>query len=195
MRLDPLRDIGDARIEIGDALIPAPSDSTITHAAAFPAVPTQRVGGLGRYVGVAALVLTALVVGYLASGLRPTPTTEVWNTQQITRLQAIESQPSLSPDGQFIVYTSDQRGNHDIYWQLVDGCFRNQLLLLHTYLVLTKPLSHDIQCQRCVSVKIGCKYLDNWSLSSLRQHWMTEAPNILTGAREAERVMEEAASR
>ena len=55
-------------------------------------------------------------------------------------------------------------------------CFRNQLLLLNTYLVLTKPLSHDIQCQRCVSVKIGCKYLDNWSLSSLRQHWMTEAP-------------------
>ena len=55
-------------------------------------------------------------------------------------------------------------------------CFRNQLLLLRSYLVLTKPLSHDIRCQRCVSVKIGCKYLDNWSLSSLRQHLMTEAP-------------------
>ena len=27
----------------------------------------------------------------------------------------------------------------------VERCFRNQLLLLHTYLVLTKPLSHDIQ--------------------------------------------------
>ena len=59
----------------------------------------------------------------------------------------------------------------------LNRCFRNQLLLLNTYLVLTKPLSHDIQCQRCVSVKIGCKYLDNWSLSSLRQHWMTEAPD------------------
>ena len=124
LRKDPLgrlRDIGDARIEIGDTLIAAPSDSTITHAAASPAVTTQRVRGLGRYAGVAALVLTALVVGYFASGLRPTTTTEVWNTRQITRLQAIESQPSLSPDGQFIVYTSDQRGNHDIYWQLVDG--------------------------------------------------------------------------
>ena len=124
LKKDPLgrlRDIGDARIEIGDALIAAPSDSTITHAATSPAVTMQRTGGLGRHVGVTALVLTALVVGYLASGLGPTTTTEVWNTQQITRLQAIESQPSLSPDGQFIVYTSDQRGNHDIYWQLVDG--------------------------------------------------------------------------
>ena len=24
------------------------------------------------------------------------------------------------------------------------GCFRNQLLLLHPYLLLTKPFSHDI---------------------------------------------------
>ena len=55
-------------------------------------------------------------------------------------------------------------------------CFRNQLLLLRPYLVLTKPLSHDIRRQRCVSVKIGCKYLDNWSLSSLRQYLITEAP-------------------
>ena len=41
------------------------------------------------------------------------------------------------------------------------GCFRNQLLLLRSYLVLTKTLSHDIQRQRCVSVNISCKYLDN----------------------------------
>ena len=58
------------------------------------------------------------------------------------------------------------------------GCFRNQLLLLRPYLVLTKPLSHDIRRQRCVSVKIGCKYLDNWSLNSLRQYLMTEAPGL-----------------
>ena len=79
-------------------------------------------GELGRYVGVAALVVAALLVGYVGRGFLPTTSpAEVWNTRQITRLQAIESQPSLSPDGQFIVYTSDQRGNHDIYWQLVDG--------------------------------------------------------------------------
>ena len=40
-------------------------------------------------------------------------------------------------------------------------CFRHQLLLPHPYLVLTKPLRLDIQCQGAASVKIGWKYLDN----------------------------------
>ena len=40
-------------------------------------------------------------------------------------------------------------------------CFRHQLLLPRHYLVLTKPLRLDIQCQRAASVKIGWKYLDD----------------------------------
>ena len=40
-------------------------------------------------------------------------------------------------------------------------CFRHQLLLPSHYLVLTKPLRLDIQCQRAASVKIGWKYLDD----------------------------------
>ena len=40
-------------------------------------------------------------------------------------------------------------------------CFRHQLLLPSAYLVLTKPLRLDIQCQRGASVKIGWKYLDD----------------------------------
>ena len=42
-----------------------------------------------------------------------------------------------------------------------EGCFRHQLLLPRPYLVLTKPLRLDIQCQRGASVKIGWKYLDD----------------------------------
>ena len=42
-----------------------------------------------------------------------------------------------------------------------DRCFRHQLLLPRPYLVLTKPLRLDIQCQRGASVKIGWKYLDD----------------------------------
>ena len=45
--------------------------------------------------------------------------------------------------------------------ELVYGCFRHQLLLPRPYLVLTKPLRLDIQCQRAASVKIGWKYLDD----------------------------------
>ena len=46
-----------------------------------------------------------------------------------------------------------------VIWKL--GCFRHQLLLPRPYLVLTKPLRLDIQCQRGASVKIGWKYLDD----------------------------------
>ena len=42
-----------------------------------------------------------------------------------------------------------------------NGCFRHQLLLQSPYLVLTKSLRLDIQCQRAASVKIGWKYLDD----------------------------------
>ena len=40
-------------------------------------------------------------------------------------------------------------------------CFRHQLLLPRPYLVLTKPLRLDIQCQRGASVNIGWKCLDD----------------------------------
>ena len=48
-----------------------------------------------------------------------------------------------------------------IVGQLIARCFRHQLLLPRPYLVLTKPLRLDIQCQRAASVKIGWKYLDD----------------------------------
>ena len=47
------------------------------------------------------------------------------------------------------------RGALSPFW----GCFRHQLLLPRPYLILTKPLRLDIQCQRGASVKIGWKYL------------------------------------
>ena len=49
---------------------------------------------------------------------------------------------------------------HVYYW-LIERCFRHQLLLPRPYLVLTKALRLDIQCQRGASVKIGWKYLDD----------------------------------
>ena len=49
-----------------------------------------------------------------------------------------------------------RRGQYDV---VHTRCFRHQLLLPRPYLVLTKPLRLDIQCQRAASVKIGWKYL------------------------------------
>ena len=59
-------------------------------------------------------------------------------------------------DGEDILFL----GGRD-YLPLFCGCFRHQLLLPRPYLVLTKPLRLDIQCQRAASVKIGWKYLDD----------------------------------
>ena len=118
--LGRLRDIGDARIEIGEVLAGARSGPLNQRVAA---VAGTRSGNLDlrRVGGTAALVGAALLVGFLVRGPGSPNATEVWSTRQITQLSTIESQPSLSPDGQLIVYTGNPRGNHDIYWQLVEG--------------------------------------------------------------------------
>ena len=58
--------------------------------------------------------------------------------------------------------TLSRRGQHlALALRRARRCFRHQLLLPRPYLVLTKPLRLDIQCQRGASVKIGWKYLDD----------------------------------
>ena len=58
---------------------------------------------------------------------------------------------------------ADQQREHGKWKEFVVVLmvFRHQLLLPRPYLVLTKPLRLDIQCQRAASVKIGWKYLDD----------------------------------
>ena len=75
-------------------------------------------------------------------------------------LKAIQTHAAYRETGEF-AFTE----GHDlekIYKSLPEKrCFRHQLLRPHPYLVLTKPLRLDIQCQRAASVKIGWKYLDD----------------------------------
>ena len=69
----------------------------------------------------------------------PRPETlQDWHTQSATLRARLQGLPKLDP-----------------------RCFRHQLLLPRPYLVLTKPLRLDIQCQRAASIKIGWKYLDD----------------------------------
>ena len=68
---------------------------------------------------------------------------------------------ALSNLGHTIARTTVKRILHDHGVDPAPGCFRHQLLLPRPYLVLTKPLRLDIQCQRAASVKIGWKYLDD----------------------------------
>ena len=84
----------------------------------------------------------------------------------------IESDGPVDADGDQALVIDDARhptflpgGEAARPWDAATGalvrCFRHQLLLPRPYLVLTKPLRLDIQCQRGASVKIGWKYLDD----------------------------------
>ena len=78
-------------------------------------------------------------------------------------LSHAQEQPSLGVPvpplgaGPWVFDTAEQ---HKVRVSVV-RCFRHQLLLPRPYLVLTKPLRLDIQCQRAASVKIGWKYVDD----------------------------------
>ena len=70
--------------------------------------------------------------------------------------------PDIDPIGHpHVVFRVDWTTPDDPARSRVIRCFRHQLLLPRPYLVLTKPLRLDIQCQRGASVKIGWKYLDD----------------------------------
>ena len=67
---------------------------------------------------------------------------------------------TLSGEKRFLGFVETDTENAQVLTPFL-RCFRHQLLLPRHYLVLTKPLRLDIQCQRGASVKIGWKYLDD----------------------------------
>ena len=67
----------------------------------------------------------------------------------------------MSDSYEFATHTLAAAGDLRLVSSQADRRFRQQLLLPRPYLVLTKPLRLDIQCQRAASVKIGWKYLDD----------------------------------
>ena len=74
-----------------------------------------------------AVVVTAFVVviamGWLGGATAPETDgdTVQWRTTRLTNLPGVETQPSLSSDGEFFVYAGDGAGNWDIYMQRVGG--------------------------------------------------------------------------
>lgn len=90
-----------------------------------PSSPTRR--GLQRYAvaSVAAIAISAtafLSYRLLRPSERAADTTPVQATfAQLTAQPGLEQFPSVSPDGKWIIYTSDSRGREDIYLQGVGG--------------------------------------------------------------------------
>ena len=75
------------------------------------------------------------------------------------RLHGVD--PDCRDSDAWFAYTGETAAPHPVTSRADIRCFRHQLLLARPYLVLTKPLRLDIQCQRAASVKIGWKYLDD----------------------------------
>ena len=109
-----LRHIGDAILELEDASEEASKTPEATIA-----------GSPGRWRRAATVGLLTLVAGFLV-GVRvwetaPTGTGLTRQQLQITDEPAVETWPSLSPDGQNLVYASNESGDWDIYSKRVDG--------------------------------------------------------------------------
>ena len=113
-----LRDIGDACLELDDAI---------------GRLGSRRLGGrlfeIGRerlvlVAGGTAAVMTAVLAAFFwRTASVPPSTAELLNPTftQVTSQSGLEWFPSLSPDGKWVVYGGDTEGNRDIFLQSTTG--------------------------------------------------------------------------
>jgi eukaryotic-like serine/threonine-protein kinase len=118
-----LRDIGDARTELTDAIQPliSPTGSRRT-AATRIASALQSLPPPVRAVLVVLIAAMAYAAYSRWSRSNPTPSSTFQATfSQLTSSPGIEWFPSMSPDGKWVIYAGDTAGNRDIYLQSVTG--------------------------------------------------------------------------
>ncbi|HUO84457.1 MAG TPA: protein kinase, partial [Thermoanaerobaculia bacterium] len=90
--------------------------------------PAKRPPAQWRSSAVAASVAAVALIVVLAIGLitdwgrrghpSPDPT---YRVTRLTSAPGLEDEPAISPDGRMLAYTSDERGNLDIYIRPIDG--------------------------------------------------------------------------
>jgi len=105
-----LRDIGEARIVIEDALRGEPPEDKEQGAA-----PTRRRPWL--FVGAAAAGLLLFGAGWLLrrdGNSRPIGINPDVRVRRLTFAEGLAQEPSLSPDGNYVAYSTDESGNLDI---------------------------------------------------------------------------------
>ncbi len=101
-----LRDIGDARIEIEEAL------------AAPVGVPAGILQGrLSRRqkVGLGVILLLAVALGSFLQRIVPQSHPRSFRFSVVTNFSGVEAQPSFSPDGRSVAFVSNRDGQWDIY--------------------------------------------------------------------------------
>ena len=113
-----LRDIGDARVELVDAIGRLRMRSLRARA-----LDLAHAGGWVTLAGIATALIAVVVVlfsrGWGRGPGNPEPLHATFS--QITSQSGLEWFPSLSPDGKWVMYGGDGTGNRDIYLQSVTG--------------------------------------------------------------------------
>ena len=108
-----LRDIGDARIELDEAMTPEPADSGTRRPRHTP-------------VGLAISIASALALGVLGFALgtlrnRDQSAPAEVRVHQLTELSGLEEAPALSPDGKAVAFTAGVGNTRQIFVKLLAG--------------------------------------------------------------------------
>ncbi len=112
-----LRDIGDARAEI-DAVLAGDidaNDRTTASAPRWASVPWVLVAACG--VVIAFLLWTGRKPGAPAEQSAP----RILNTMRLTNTPEREFGPAMAPDGEWVAYYADARGETDLWVKYLDG--------------------------------------------------------------------------
>jgi hypothetical protein len=109
-----LRDLGDARLEIDDALAAIAPVTPLATAAPI-AGTSPRFRALTFAAAALGVVAIALLAWQFFSGRNAARPQPVLN--RLTFDPGLQTGASISPDGQFVVYSSNKAGNFDLYVQ------------------------------------------------------------------------------
>jgi serine/threonine protein kinase len=105
-----LRDLGDARLELMEAsrepIAPAPDEKR-----------SWMPWALG--LGALGVLLAAIVVPRFAP--EPDEGIRLTNVRRVTSFPGDETQPALSPDGEFVLFVSRRSGNRDLWLKNLSG--------------------------------------------------------------------------
>jgi serine/threonine protein kinase/Tol biopolymer transport system component len=110
-----LRDVGDARIEIEEALS---APGVTTPPSSIAAMPLWRRILPWGLAGVFALLALFAYWQWQGAGRSPDLARRF---KVVTTFKGVEVQPSLSPDGRSVVFVSDRGGQSDLWMSLVAG--------------------------------------------------------------------------
>jgi len=111
-----LRDMGDARLEIDEALAELSRPAPVLPSADPPGWPRQ----IARWILLGVLVILSAAAGWWIA-FRRQPAATVVQVRRLTDFAGLEEFPALSPDGKSVAFSADTSGRRQIWVRLLAG--------------------------------------------------------------------------